>query len=129
SWWITPRSTIGWEALLRYDHLEPNTAQPGTRHRWIGGGAYWVPHHANVSASLMLDVDTQSFDDFATAQRTVTRYAVHAVVNFQNAQLGLNGSRTTDPDANTDERHTPMNRARTYVTIALVVGALGAALS
>ena len=82
SWWITPRSPIGWEALLRYDHLEPNNAQPGTRNRWIGGVAYWFPHQGNVSTSLMLNVDTQSFDDFATTQPTVTRYAVHALVNF-----------------------------------------------
>jgi hypothetical protein len=82
SWWITPRSTIGWEGLLRYDHVEPNTAQSGTRNRWIGGVAYWFPHQGNVSTSLMLDVDNQSFHDFATASPTVTRYAIHALVNF-----------------------------------------------
>lgn len=82
SFWITPRSTIGWEGLLRYDHMEPNTAQSGTRTRWIGGLAYWFPHQGNVSTSLLLDVDSQSFHDFATPSPTVTRYAVNALVNF-----------------------------------------------
>jgi hypothetical protein len=82
SWWVTPRTTIGWEGLIRYDHLEPNNAQSGTRNRWIGGVAYWFPHQGNVSTSLLLDVDTQRFDDFATPQPTVRKYAVHALVNF-----------------------------------------------
>jgi hypothetical protein len=82
SLWVTPRSTIGWEGLIRYDRLEPNTEQSGTRHRWIGGVAYWFPHQGNVSTSLLFDVDTQRFDDFATPQPTVRKYAVHALVNF-----------------------------------------------
>jgi hypothetical protein len=82
SFWMTPRSTIGWEGLLRYDHMEPNTAQSGTRTRWIGGIAYWFPHQGNVSTSLLLDVDNQSFHDFATPSPTVTRYAINALVNF-----------------------------------------------
>jgi len=80
--WVTPRSTIGWEGLLRFDHLEPNTDQSGTRNRWIGGIAYWFPHQGSASTSLLFDVDNQSFHDFATPSPTVTRYAVHALVNF-----------------------------------------------
>jgi hypothetical protein len=82
SWWLTPKTTFGVEGLLRYDHLEPNTAQSGIRSRWIGGIAYWFPHQGNVSTSLLLDVDNQSFHDFATPSPTVTRYAVNALVNF-----------------------------------------------
>ena len=82
SFWVTPRTPIGWEGLLRYDHLEPNTALSGTRNRWIGGIAYWFPHQGNVSSSLLFDVDNQTFKDFATASPTVTRYALHALVNF-----------------------------------------------
>lgn len=82
SFWVTPRTTIGWEGLLRYDHFEPDTAQSGTRNRWIGGVAYWFPHQGNVSTSLLLDVDAQTFDDFVTPQQTVRKYAVHALVNF-----------------------------------------------
>jgi hypothetical protein len=82
SFWVTPRTTIGWEGLVRYDHLEPNTAQSGTRNRWIGGAAYWFPHQGSVSTALLLDVDAQTFKDFATPQPTVRKYAVHALVNF-----------------------------------------------
>jgi hypothetical protein len=82
SWWVTPRTTIGVEGLLRYDHLEPNTSVTGTRTRWIGGIAYWFPHQGNVSTSLLLDVDNQSFHDFAIPSPTVTRYAINALVNF-----------------------------------------------
>lgn len=82
SFWVTPRTTIGWEGLLRYDHFEPNTDQSGTRNRWIGGVAYWFPHQGNVSTSLLFDVDAQTFNDFATPQPTVRKYAVHALVNF-----------------------------------------------
>jgi len=82
SFWIIPRSPKGWEGLLRYDHLEPNTDVSGTRTRWIGGVAYWFPHQGNVSTSLMLDVDQANFDNFATPQPAVTRYALHGLVNF-----------------------------------------------
>ena len=82
SFWIIPRSPKGWEGLLRYDHLEPNQDVSGIRTRWIGGIAYWFPHQGNVSTSLMLDVDQANFDNFATPQPTVTKYAVHGLVNF-----------------------------------------------
>jgi hypothetical protein len=82
TFWMTPRSTIGWEGLIRYDWLEPDTDQSGTRNRWIGGIAYWFPHQGNVSTSLMFDVDTQRFDNFATPQPTVRKYAGHLLVNF-----------------------------------------------
>jgi len=62
--------------------MEPNTEQSGIRNRWIGGISYWFPHQGNVSTSLLLDVDNQSFHDFAASSPTITRYALHALVNF-----------------------------------------------
>jgi hypothetical protein len=82
SFWITPRSPKGWEGLLRYDHLEPNKDVSGTRTRWIGGVAYWFPHQGNVSTSLLFDIDQANFDNFATPQPSVTKYALHGLVNF-----------------------------------------------
>jgi hypothetical protein len=80
--WATPRAR-GWEALLRYDHLEPNTSQTSQlRTRSIIGGSYWFPHQGNVSTALLLDVDTAKFEGFATPQPTQRRIAVHALVNF-----------------------------------------------
>ena len=83
--WFTPRTKIGWEALLRYDHLTPNTTAPleaQVRHRTIIGGAYWFPHQGNVQAALMLDYDGQTFDNFTPSQPTQGRLALHGLIQF-----------------------------------------------
>jgi hypothetical protein len=80
--WATPRATNGWEGLLRFDHLEPNTDAPGTRDRSLAGVAYWFPHQGTVSTALLLDVEQVKFNDFAVAQPTQRRIALHALVNF-----------------------------------------------
>jgi hypothetical protein len=80
--WATPRTTVGWEGLIRYDHLEPNTDLSGTRKRAIGGVAYWFPHQGSVSTVLLLDVEQVTFAGFALPQPTQRRIAVHALVNF-----------------------------------------------
>jgi hypothetical protein len=81
--WATPRSRTGWEALLRYDHMTPDTAAADqVRTRTIVGAAYWFPHQGTVSAALLLDYDGQTFHHFATALPDQKRVAVHALVNF-----------------------------------------------
>jgi hypothetical protein len=83
STWFTPRSTIGWEGLFRYDHLEPNTTVPNQLHqRMIAGVSYWFPHQGSVSTALLIDVDNATFDNFTPAQPTQRKFAVHALVNF-----------------------------------------------
>lgn len=81
--WATPKSPIGWEALLRYDHLKPNS-QFGSqvRNRTILGVAYWFPHQGNVSSALMLDYDGQTFDNFAPSQPKNSKVAVHGLISF-----------------------------------------------
>ena len=80
--WATPRAPNGWEGLIRYDHLEPNTGASGTRTRTIGGIAYWFPHQGTVNTALLFDVDQATFDNFAVPQPTQRRFAVHALVTF-----------------------------------------------
>ena len=80
--WVTPRTTVGWEGLLRFDHLEPNTNLLGKRDRVIGGVAYWFPMQGNVSTALLLDVDNTEFKDFTPAVPTQRRLAVHMLLNF-----------------------------------------------
>lgn len=81
--WATPRSRRGWEGLLRYDRLTPNTANDSqTRSRTILGLAYWFPHQGNVTAALLLDYDGQTFGGFDPAPARQQRVAVHALVNF-----------------------------------------------
>jgi hypothetical protein len=86
SWWATPRlpfeSTASWEALLRYDHLQPNTAIPADRTRTIVGVAYWFRNQGATQAALLLDYDGQTFHDFTPAQPRQTKVAVHALINF-----------------------------------------------
>ena len=81
--WATPRTTKGWEGLLRYDHLEPNTdISNQTRSRFIGGVSYWFPHQGNVSTALLLDYDDAKFDNFTPTQPEQKKLAIHALVNF-----------------------------------------------
>jgi hypothetical protein len=83
SFWATPKSTIGWEVLLRYDHLMPDTRfDSQVRNRTIAGVAYWFPHQGSVSSALLLDYDGQTFDNFAPSQPKNSKVAVHALINF-----------------------------------------------
>src|SRR5947208_4522723 len=75
--WATPKAPIGWEALLRYDHLKPDTVfDQQKRNRTILGVAYWFPHQGNVSSALLLDYDGQTFDGFSTPLPAQKRIAV-----------------------------------------------------
>ena len=81
SYWLTPRTPIGFEALIRYDHLKPNTSLDNqNRTRTILGIAYWFPHQGNVSTALMVDYDGQTFHNISTPSQK--KIAVHGLVNF-----------------------------------------------
>jgi len=81
--WATPKqsaSSVGWEGLLRFDHLTPNRTVDSTQDRVIVGVAYWFPHQGNVTSALMVDYDGQLFENVTTAPNKSV--AVHALVNF-----------------------------------------------
>ena len=81
--WVTPKTAIGWEGLLRFDHTDPSKAAPlQERERTIAGIAYWFPHQGNVSTALLFDVDNATFTGFSPSQPTRRLYAVHALLNF-----------------------------------------------
>ena len=81
--WATPKSPIGLEGLLRFDHLKPNEAVSNqARSRTILGIAYWFPHQGNVSTAMLLDYDGQTFDNFTPALSKQARVAVHGLINF-----------------------------------------------
>jgi hypothetical protein len=86
SWWATPKKPFAngssWEALLRYDHLQPNSSLDATRTRTIAGISYWFPHQGTVSSTLMIDYDGQTFHDYATPLPAQKRIAVHGQINF-----------------------------------------------
>ena len=80
--WATPRSTMGIEGLLRFDHLEVDTAKNTKRDRTILGVAYWLPHQGTVSAAFLLDFEQVKNKNFVPAQPRQQRIALHALVNF-----------------------------------------------
>ncbi|MGC4082829.1 MAG: hypothetical protein QM736_12130 [Vicinamibacterales bacterium] len=82
--WATPRATNGWEALIRYDHMTPDTSLSNqTRTRAIVGAAYWFPRQGSVTSALLVDYDRQTFHGVATPPPPQRRIAVHALVSFQ----------------------------------------------
>ena len=80
--WATPRSTIGWEGLFRYDRLEPDTSLDAIKTRTLVGVAYWFPLQGSVTTTLLFDVEQVDYDRFAPARPTERRFALHALVNF-----------------------------------------------
>lgn len=83
SFWATPKTPQGWELLLRYDHLTPDTRLADqTRSRTIAGVAYWFPHQGSVSSALLVDYDGQTFANFTPSQPKQAKVAVHALINF-----------------------------------------------
>jgi hypothetical protein len=83
SFFVTPRTAVGLEALIRYDHFTPNDSfDDRTRHRTIFGVAYWFKHQGVVSTALMLDWDQANFDKLVPPQPKQNKIALHALLNF-----------------------------------------------
>ena len=80
--WVTPKFTHGFEALLRYDDLQPNEVVDARRRRSIAGLAYWLPRQGNVSSAVLLDYEHVNNRGFVPAQPRQRRVALHALVNF-----------------------------------------------
>jgi hypothetical protein len=86
SFWINPRSTTGWEGLLRFDHVTPNRGASAEfrRNRAIEGVAYWFPHQGTASAALLLDAEqvTAKTPSGTAISPTQQRIAVHGLISF-----------------------------------------------
>jgi hypothetical protein len=82
SFWATPRTTKGFEGLIRFDHLEPDDTTDRKRDRAIYGVAYWLPHQGTVSAALLLDYEQVKNKNFEMPIPRQQRIALHALVNF-----------------------------------------------
>ncbi|HWW59845.1 MAG TPA: hypothetical protein VN181_00630, partial [Thermoanaerobaculia bacterium] len=67
--YATPKIANGFEALLRYDTLQPDTHSPATRTRDIVGVSYWMRRNAAV----LVDRDHANTD---------TRFGVHVLLTF-----------------------------------------------
>ena len=84
--WATPRKPFAngssIEALLRYDHFNPDASTAEARPRTILGLAYWFPHQGTVQCTMMLDYDGQTFSNFPTAQLTQKKIAIHGQIIY-----------------------------------------------
>jgi hypothetical protein len=83
SFWLTPRSKMGLEALIRYDHLTPDTRfDTQVRKRTILGVAYWFRETGSVQSALLVDYDGQTFSNFTPPLPAQKKIALHALFNF-----------------------------------------------
>jgi hypothetical protein len=84
SFWATPKTpdNIGWEGLIRFDHIEPDKSLDARRNRTILGVAYWFPHQGGVSTALLIDFENVDNQHFVPDRPDERRYAVHALLNF-----------------------------------------------
>jgi hypothetical protein len=81
--WLTPRTTVGWEGLIRFDHMTPDSRfSTQSRPRTIVGLAYWFREMGSVQAALLVDYDGQTFKNFTPAQVDQKKIAVHGLFNF-----------------------------------------------
>lgn len=80
--WVTPRVGKGWEGVLRYDHLEPDTRLDVRKGRTIAGVSYWFSAQGPATAALLLDVETIRYRRYLPARPTERRVALHMLVNF-----------------------------------------------
>jgi hypothetical protein len=82
SLWATPRTTRGFEALLRYDRLKPDTSVDARKNRTILGVAYWFKTiAASAQAALLADYEQVKYDE-VLAKPNEKRYALHCLFNF-----------------------------------------------
>lgn len=79
--WVTPRTTLGVEGLLRFDHLEPEATNDSRKNRTLAGVAYWLPI-TRASAAFLLDFETVDYANYAPPRPKEQRVAVHMLINF-----------------------------------------------
>src|SRR5688500_18433688 len=80
--WITPRTTIGLEGLLRYDYYEPDRDAGGTKRELIVGLAYWIPLKATpLTTALMADYDRIDYGGGLTS-KPERRWGLKALFTF-----------------------------------------------
>jgi hypothetical protein len=88
SFWVTPRTPVGIEALLRYDNLRPNKDVSGHKKRYIAGLAYWFPvTKAGIAAALLADWEEVKYDNFPVGNATGPPHALQLLINAKFAPI------------------------------------------
>jgi hypothetical protein len=82
--WVTPRTPIGIEALLRYDELtqDKNATPKPKKKRTVLGIAYWPPLEGGKTIAFMVDYSEVKFDHVTPDPGKTKIYALHTLVNF-----------------------------------------------
>ena len=81
SMFITPRTTMGVEALFRYDDLKPNDTVDAHKKRTLFGVSYWFPLKSPLAVAIMGDYEEVKYDA-ALAKPTEKRWELKTLFNF-----------------------------------------------
>lgn len=79
--WITPRSRIGLEGLVRHDLLKPNKDADAKKRRTIVGVAYWFKVQGSALAAVLADLEQVKYGS-AFMKPDEKRYALHCLFGF-----------------------------------------------
>lgn len=80
--WATPRTSLGIEALFRYDAFKPNKDVEATRKRAIAGLAYWFKlPKPGLAAAILADYEQVTYDA-ALAKPRERRFELKTLFNY-----------------------------------------------
>jgi len=79
--WATPRTTSGFEALLRYDHFKPVKSVDAVKTRFLGGLAYWLKLKSPLAAAVLVDYEKVDYDA-ALQKPNEKRFEIKTLFNF-----------------------------------------------
>jgi hypothetical protein len=82
--WVTPRTPIGIEGLLRYEELVQNKdASPKPKKkRFVAGIAYWPALHGGKTVAFLADYSEVKFSNVTPDPGKTKIYALHTLFNF-----------------------------------------------
>lgn len=80
--WVTPRTTFGLEALIRFDYFTLVTNAPQRKQRLIVGPAYWFTTMKGVNASVLLGFEQVKYSHYSPSRPIEERYGIYTLFNF-----------------------------------------------
>ena len=82
--WVTPRTPIGIEGLLRYDELVQNKdiSPKPKKKRFVAGIAYWPALHGGKTVAFLADYSEVKFSNVTPDPGKTKIYALHTLFNF-----------------------------------------------
>ncbi len=79
--WATPRTLAGFEAIVRYDHLKPNTSVDAVKSRILGGLSYWLKVKSPLAAAVLVDYEKVNYDTLL-AKANEKRFEIKTLFTF-----------------------------------------------